>query len=169
MKTYASMTREELLQEYACQQEAFARCKEKNLSLNMARGKPAKAQLDLCKDILTVISQPEDCFDGTIDARNYGDLAGLPSARAYWADILGCKPEQTFVGGSASLNLMYDVIAKAYTHGLLKSTRPWCKEEKIKFLCPAPGYDRHFRITESFGAELITVPMTPTARWNRKN
>ena len=162
MKTYASMTREELLQEYACQQEAFVRCKEKNLSLNMARGKPAKAQLDLCKDILTVISQPEDCFDGTIDARNYGDLAGLPSARAYWADILGCKPEQTFVGGSASLNLMYDVIAKAYTHGLLKSTRPWCKEEKIKFLCPAPGYDRHFRITESFGAELITVPMTAT-------
>ena len=162
MKTYASMTREELLQEYAYQQEAFARCKEKNLSLNMARGKPAKAQLDLCKDILTVISQPEDCFDGTIDARNYGDLAGLPSARAYWADVLGCKPEQTFVGGSASLNLMYDVIAKAYTHGLLKSTRPWCKEEKIKFLCPAPGYDRHFRITESFGAELITVPMTAT-------
>ncbi len=160
MKTYASMTREELLREYAAQQNAFDRCKEKRLALNMARGKPAKAQLDLCKDILTVISKPEDCFDGSIDARNYGELAGLPCARSYWADVLGCKPEQTFVGGSASLNLMYDVISKAYTHGLLESERPWSQEDKVKFLCPAPGYDRHFRITESFGAELITVPMT---------
>lgn len=160
MKTYESMTKEELYSELVLQKNAFAACKAKALNLNMARGKPAKAQLDLCADILTVISKPEDCFDGNIDARNYGDLAGLPCARSYWAEILGCKPEQTFVGGSASLNLMYDVISKAYTHGLLHSERPWCKEEKVKFLCPAPGYDRHFRITESFGAELITVPMT---------
>ena len=160
MKQYSSMTQDELLSQLQLQQEAYNRCVEKKLSLNMARGKPAKAQLDLCADILTVISKPEDCFDGNIDARNYGELAGLPCARAYWAEILGCKPEQTFLGGSASLNLMYDVIAKAYTHGLVHSERPWCKEEKIKFLCPAPGYDRHFRITESFGAELITVPMT---------
>lgn len=161
MKTYGSMTNEELRCQLLLQQQAFAACKEKNLSLNMARGKPAKAQLDLCADILTVVAKPEDCFDGNIDARNYGDLAGLPCARNYWAEILGCKPEQTFVGGSASLNLMYDVISKAYTHGLLHSERPWCKEKTVKFLCPAPGYDRHFRITESFGAELITVPMTP--------
>ena len=160
MKTYASMTNEDLRQELRVQQEAFAACKAKALNLNMARGKPAKAQLDLCSDILTVITKPEDCFDGSIDARNYGDLSGLPCARSYWAEILGCKPEQTFVGGSASLNLMYDVISKAYTHGLIHSERPWCKEQIIKFLCPAPGYDRHFRITESFGAELITVPMT---------
>ena len=161
MKQYGSMTKEELTLELHAQQAAFDRCKEKKLALNMARGKPAKAQLDLCTDLLTVLSKPEDCFDGNIDARNYGDLAGLPCARAYWAEILGCKPEQTFLGGSASLNLMYDVISKAYTHGLLHSERPWCKEECVKFLCPAPGYDRHFRITESFGAELITVPMTP--------
>ena len=160
MKTYESMTNEELRLQYQQQMEAFAACKEKKLALNMARGKPAKAQLDLCADILTVISKPEDCFDGNIDARNYGELEGLPCARAYWAEILGCRKEQTFVGGSASLNLMYDVISKAYTHGLLHSERPWCKEETVKFLCPAPGYDRHFRITESFGAELITVPMT---------
>ncbi len=160
MKTYDSMTREELTRELAVQQRAFEACKEKRLNLNMARGKPAKAQLDICADILTVISKPEDCFDGNIDARNYGDLAGLPCAKAYWADVLGCKPEQTFAGGSASLNLMYDVISKAYTHGLLHSERPWCKEETVKFLCPAPGYDRHFRITESFGAELVTIPMT---------
>lgn len=162
MKTYGSMTKEELRRELALQQQAFAACKAMALNLNMARGKPAKAQLDICADILRVIQSPEDCFDGNIDARNYGDLAGLPSARAYWADVLGCKIEQTFVGGSASLNMMYDVISKAYTHGLLGSQRPWCKEETVKFLCPAPGYDRHFRITESFGAELITVPMLPT-------
>ena len=161
MNTYGSMTLEELRSQLAVQREAFDACKAKSLNLNMARGKPAKAQLDLCADILTVIAEPEDCLDGNIDARNYGDLAGLPCARKYWAEILGCKPEQTFVGGSASLNLMYDVISKAYTHGLLHSQRPWCKEETVKFLCPAPGYDRHFRITESFGAELITVPMTP--------
>jgi len=155
------MTPAELHQALLAQREAFEICKGKHLNLNMARGKPAKAQLDLCSDLLTVISKPEDCFDGTIDARNYGDLAGLPSARAFWAELLGCKPEQTFVGGSASLNLMYDVISKAYTHGLPDSPKPWCREERIKFLCPSPGYDRHFRITESFGAQLITVPMTP--------
>ena len=158
---YASMTPDLLREELEVCRAAFENCKVRNLNLNMARGKPSKAQLDLCSDILTVISKPEDCFDGNIDARNYGDLAGLPSAREYWADILGCRKEQTFVGGSASLNLMFDVISKAYTHGLIHSLRPWCKEEKVKFLCPAPGYDRHFRITECFGAELITVPMTP--------
>ena len=158
MKTYRFMTKEELCAQLTLLQDTFAACKAKNLNLNMARGKPAQAQLDLCADILTVITKSDECFDGNIDARNYGELAGLPCARNYWAEILGCKPEQTFIGGNASLNLMYDVISKAYTHGLLRSVRPWCKEDKIKFLCPAPGYDRHFRITESFGAELITVP-----------
>ena len=161
MKTYDSMTLQELQSALASVRANFEFCKSKKLNLNMARGKPAKAQLDLCSDLLSVITKPEDCFDGAIDARNYGDLVGLPSARAYWAEILGCKPEQTFVGGNASLNLMYDVISKAYTHGLLDSEKPWCREETVKFLCPSPGYDRHFRITQSFGAELITVPMTP--------
>lgn len=140
----------------------YEEAKAKNSKLNIARGKPSAAQLNLISDILTVLKDPGDCFDGNIDARNYGDLSGLPCAKAYWADILGCKAEQVFVGGSASLTLMYDLISKAYTHGLLRSPRPWCQEEKVKFLCPAPGYDRHFRITESFGAELITVPMTPS-------
>lgn len=140
----------------------FGEAKARNLKLNMARGKPSAAQLDLISDILTVLTDPRDCYDGNIDARNYGDLSGLPCAKAYWADVLGCKPEEVFIGGSASLTLMYDLISKAYTHGLLRSPRPWCREDKVKFLCPAPGYDRHFRITESFGAELITVPMTTT-------
>ena len=160
MTTYTSMTPDALQAEYAIQKAKFDRCKALGLKLNMARGKPAKAQIDAVCDILTVLQNADDCFDGGIDARNYGELAGLPCARAYWADVLGCKPEQTFIGGSASLNLMFDVIAKAYSHGLKNSPKPWCREETVKFLCPSPGYDRHFRITESFGAELITVPMT---------
>ena len=95
-----------------------------------------------------------------IDVRNYGNLTGLPSAKALFADILGCKPEQCFIGGCASLQLMYDLIAKAYTHGLKNSLRPWSQEPKVKWLCPAPGYDRHFGISKSFGMEMINIPMT---------
>jgi len=160
MSVYASMAPAELAQEYKALTDHLESCKAQNLKLNMARGKPAKEQLDAVSDILSVITKAEDCISGGIDMRNYGELAGIPEARAYWADILDCKPEQTFIGGSASLNLMFDVISRAYTHGLLNSPRPWCKEEVVKFLCPSPGYDRHFRITELFGAELITVPMT---------
>ena len=139
----------------------YSDCKAQNLKLNMARGKPAASQLDLVNDMLTCLTSAEECMCDGIDARNYGELAGMPAARRYWADILDCLPEQTFVGGSSSLNLMFDVISRAYTHGLLNSVRPWCKEETVKFLCPSPGYDRHFKVTEFFGAELITVPMTP--------
>ena len=154
------MTKEQLQAEYNAVYAHFTSCKEQNLKLNMARGKPAASQLDLVNDILTCLVDPKECMTDGMDARNYGELAGVPAARAYWADVLGCKPEQTIVGGSSSLNLMYDVIAHAYTHGLTHSPRPWCKEEVVKFLCPSPGYDRHFKITESLGAELITVPMT---------
>ena len=159
--------RHELITLHAQLLSAFEDAKAKGLKLNMARGKPSAAQLDTVSDILSVLADPTDCFDGGIDARNYGELAGLPCAKEYWADVLGCKPEETFIGGASSLTLMYDVISKAYTHGLLMSERPWCKEEKVKFLCPAPGYDRHFRITESFGAELITVPMILPQRARR--
>jgi DNA-binding transcriptional MocR family regulator len=131
----------------------------RKLSLNMARGKPGKAQLDMVSDILTVLNDPAQCVIDGIDARNYGELAGLPAARRFFAEVLGCKPEQCFIGGSASLQLMYDVIAKAYTHGLRHSPKPWAREDHIKWLCPAPGYDRHFNVTKSFGMELITVPM----------
>ena len=134
--------------------------KAKGLKLNMARGKPSKQQLDLVSGILTALTSAEECVDGDVDARNYGELKGLESARALFADILGCKTSQVFAGGNSSLQLMYDTVSKAYTHGLLHSERPWCKEESVKWLCPAPGYDRHFKITESFGFELITIPMT---------
>lgn len=161
MIPYSSLNTDELTAELAQLREHYDACKGQNLKLNLARGKPSKMQLDVVGDLLSTIQNNEDCFDEGIDTRNYGELAGLPAARRYWADMLDCRPEQTFVGGAASLNLMFDVISRAYSHGLLDSEQPWSREETVKFLCPSPGYDRHFRITEFFGAELITVPMTP--------
>ena len=157
-----NMTTSEMKIAYEQALSQFEGWKAKGLKLNMARGKPSSAQLDLVSDIMTVLTNPADCKVDGMDARNYGELGGLPCAKAFWADVLGCKANEVFVGGSASLTLMYDLISKAYTHGLKNSPRPWCREEKLKFLCPAPGYDRHFRITESFGFDLITIPMTAT-------
>ena len=162
LTAYRDMSIENLRQAYAAACNEFESFKALGLKLNMARGKPAKLQLDLVSDILTVLTDADDCMIDGVDSRNYGELQGLKCAREYWADVLGCQWEQTFVGGASSLTLMYDVISKAFTHGLRTSKQPWCREETVKFLCPSPGYDRHFRITQSFGAELITVKMTPT-------
>lgn len=157
---YTKLSKLELEKEYQAVKGHFEACKAKNLNLNIARGKPAKQQLNLIEDLLTTIKSSGDCVDSGVDTRNYGELTGLKCAKEYWADVLDCKPTQIIVGGTSSLNFMFDVISRAYSHGLLNSQRPWCKEETVKFLCPSPGYDRHFRITEFFGAELITVPMT---------
>ena len=162
MIPYSCMTKEQLQTEFTKVKAHYESCQAQGLNLNMARGKPATQQLDMVSGLLTALTTIEDCYDGSIDSRNYGELAGLPSARAYWAEILGCKPSEVFVGGAASLNMMCDIVSRAYTHGLTDSVRPWCREEKIKFLCPAPGYDRHFQIGEFYGAELIYIPMTPT-------
>ena len=159
---YQSMTPAQLQAEREVVAKKFEELKAKGLKLDMSRGKPGKAQLDLVSDILTILNDPAQCVVDGLDVRNYGELEGLPCAKRYFADVLGCKPEECFVGGNASLTLMYDTISKAFTHGLLHSEKPWCKEEKVKFLCPAPGYDRHFKITESFGMELITINMTET-------
>ena len=161
MKPYAQLTQAERGQEYARLQQEFNALKAKGLSLNMARGKPGKAQLDLVSDLFGLMQRPEDYVSGGIDVRNYGEMSGIPAARKLFAEILDCKPEQVFVGGNSSLQLMYDTVARAYTHGLLHSPRPWCREETVKWLCPSPGYDRHFKITEVFGFQLITIPMTP--------
>ena len=160
MTAYSNMTAQERQAEYAALQEKFESLKALGLKLNMARGKPGKDQLDMVSDIFNLMQKSEDYISDGIDVRNYGETAGLPAAKRLFADILGCKSSQIFVGGNASLQLMYDTISKAYTHGLLHSERPWCKEEKVKWLCPAPGYDRHFKVTQSFGFELITIPMT---------
>lgn len=160
MLPYASRTKEELQCEFQNVTAHFVECKAKNLKLNMSRGKPSKLQLDVAKDILMMTMTPDECQADGVDVRNYGELSGLHCAKVYWADILDCKPEQIFVGGSSSLNFMYSIISLAYSHGLLHSERPWSKEAVVKFLCPSPGYDRHFTVTQFFGAELITVPMT---------
>ena len=160
MVAYPKMTAAERKEEYARLLQEFEELKAQGLSLNMARGKPGKAQLDMVSDIFDLMRNPEDYVSDGIDVRNYGEVSGLPAAKRLFAEILGCKAEQVIVGGNASLQLMYDTIAKGFTHGLLHSPRPWCKEEKLKWLCPAPGYDRHFKVTEDFGFELITIPMT---------
>ena len=159
---YQNLTPAQLREEYAAVKAQFNALKAKELKLNMARGKPGREQLDLVSGILSILKTPEDCISGGVDARNYGELSGLKEAKEYWADVLGCKPEECFIGGNASLTLMYDLVSKGYTHGLARSEKPWCRLDTVKWLCPAPGYDRHFKITESFGFELITIPMTPT-------
>ena len=159
---YQDLTPAQAREEYAAVKAQFDALQAKHLKLNMARGKPGKEQLDLVSDILSILKTPEDCISDGVDARNYGELAGLKEAKEFWADVLGCKPEECFIGGNASLTLMYDLVSKGYTHGLARSEKPWCRLDTVKWLCPAPGYDRHFKITESFGFELITIPMTPT-------
>ena len=161
MEAFANLTLAEREALYKSLREEYDRVCEKKLKLNMARGKPGKDQLDRVSGILTALTRPEDCECDGIDARNYGNLSGLPAAKRLFADILDCKPEQCFMGGSSSLQLMYDLIAKAWTHGLLHSPQPWCREAKVKWICPAPGYDRHFAVSKSFGMEMIAVPMTP--------
>ena len=160
MEPFANLTLPEKEALRKTLREEFDRVCAKNLKLNMARGKPGTEQLNLVSGILTVLTDPADCVCDDLDVRNYGNLSGLPAAKRLFAEILGCKPEQCFIGGSASLQLMYDLIAKAYTHGLRHSERPWSQEPKVKWLCPAPGYDRHFGISNHFGMELLTVPMT---------
>ena len=162
MNAYQNMTAAERAKVHAELKARFDAICAQGLSLNMARGKPGGEQLDMVSDILGILNDPAQTMVDGMDVRNYGTLCGLPCARRLFAEILGCKPEQCFIGGSASLQLMYDYISKAYTHGLLHSPRPWAREEKVKWLCPAPGYDRHFTISKTFGMEMITIPMLPT-------
>ena len=157
---YTEMTLAERQAAYAAEKARFEELKSLGLKLNMARGKPGTEQLDIVMDIFSVLPTNADYISSGIDSRNYGELSGIPEAKVLFADILGCKPSQVFVGGNASLQLMYDAISKAYTHGLKRSVRKWSEEPVVKWLCPAPGYDRHFKVSETFGMELITIPMT---------
>lgn len=136
--------------------------KAKKLSLDMTRGKPCPAQLDLSNGMLEMVNGSNFKAEDGTDTRNYGGLDGLPECKKLFAQYLEVAEDEIIIGGASSLNMMYDTIAKALLLGVPGSKQPWCKEEKIKFLCPAPGYDRHFSVCEHFGIEMITVPMTDT-------
>ena len=159
MKSYKSMSQEELSALYEELKKEYIDAKGKGLNLNMARGKPSKAQLDMSMDILDALSSKDNAItESGIDSRNYGDLTGIPEAKQLMADVMGTDPQNVIVFGNASLPIMYDTVARSYCFGVNGST-PWCKLDKVKWLCPVPGYDRHFAITEQFGIEMITIPM----------
>ncbi len=157
---YSSMSKEELLALKSELDARYTEAKAKGLKLDMSRGKPSASQLNVSLDMLDCLNSSSDfTSENGTDCRNYGVLDGIDEAKKLMADMMNTTSEHIIVYGNASLNIMFDQISRAYTHGLLGST-PWCKLDKIKFLCPAPGYDRHFAITERFGFEMITIPMT---------
>lgn len=158
MAEYRSMSKPELEAEKSKLEKKYNEFKAKGLKLNMARGKPGPHQMDLAMDLFKTTDYTAE--DGT-DARNYGNLEGLYEARQLFGEVMGVKPENVFVGGNSSLQLMYFLVGIGYTFGFPESERPWSQVDHPKFLCPVPGYDRHFRITEEFGIDMINVPMTP--------
>ena len=161
MPAYKDFSREELMTLKSELQARFDEIKAQGLSLDMSRGKPSAAQLDLAMGMMDVLTSKSDlkCLDG-IDCRNYGVLDGIDETKQLLADMTEVPKENIVIFGNSSLNIMYDTIARSMTHGVMGST-PWCKLEKVKFLCPVPGYDRHFAITEHFCIEMINIPMTP--------
>lgn len=159
MKAFKEMTKDERASLYAELQKEYEAVKAEGLKLDMSRGKPSKEQLTFSREMLLNPVDTDACTVDGVNACNYGELMGMPAARALFAELLGVEKENVFVGGNASLQLMAGLLEKAYIWGLKNSPKPWAKAEKVKWLCPAPGYDRHFRITETLGMELITVPM----------
>ena len=160
MKSFSEMTKEELLQEKNELEKEYRRYQMRGL--DMSRGKPSAEQLDLSMELMDVLHSGVDlaCDDGT-DCRNYGVVDGIQEAKVLLGDMIECNPDNIMIYGNSSLNIMYDTVSRSMTHGVMGST-PWCKLDKVKFLCPVPGYDRHFTITEHFGIEMINVPMLPT-------
>lgn len=161
MKAYKELSKEELLSLKAQLQSEYEDAKGKGLKLDMSRGKPGISQLDMSMELLDVLDSSSDMHaESGLDCRNYGGMDGINEAKRLMAEMMGTSEDKVIVCGNASLTIMYDSVSRSVTHGVLGHT-PWCKLDKVKFLCPAPGYDRHFAITEHFGIEMITVPMTP--------
>ena len=160
MKKYSDMSKEELLTLKAQLDKEYADIKAKGLALDMSRGKPSADQLDLSMGLMNVLSSDSDlkCETG-VDCRNYGVIDGIPEAKRLLGEMSEVDPDHIIIYGNSSLNVMFDSIARSMTQGVMGNT-PWCKLDKVKFLCPVPGYDRHFAITEHFGIEMINIPMT---------
>lgn len=160
MESYQNLSKEQLLALKSELEASYEEKKALNLQLDMSRGKPSPSQLDVSLGLMDALNSNSvlKSEDGT-DCRNYGVLDGIPEAKKLMADMMGTTADHVIIFGNASLTIMYDSISRSYTHGVLGST-PWCKLDKVKFLCPVPGYDRHFAITERFGVEMINVPMT---------
>ncbi len=161
MTAYKDRSKEELLKEKSLLEAQYRDFQGRGLKLDMSRGKPSAAQLDLSMGMMDVL----DCFtdlkcEAGIDCRNYGVMDGIPEAKRLLGELIEVPAENIIIYGNSSLNVMFDVVSHAYTHGVMGMT-PWCKLDRVKFLCPVPGYDRHFSITEYFGIEMINVPMTP--------
>jgi len=161
MKPYREMSKDELTQQKAELIKQFEDAKGMGLKLDMSRGKPTSAQLDMTMGLMDALNSDSDMMtmDG-IDTRNYGLMDGIIEAKHLLADVMSVPAENVIVYGNSSLSIMYDTISRSVTHGVMGST-PWCKLEQVKFLCPVPGYDRHFAITQHFGIEMILIPMTP--------
>ncbi|MBR5524064.1 MAG: aminotransferase class I/II-fold pyridoxal phosphate-dependent enzyme [Clostridia bacterium] len=161
MSRLKDMTKEQLQQREIILQQQYANYKAQGLRLDMSRGKPGVQQLDLTLDMLDCVNARDGYLaESGLDVRNYGLLDGLPEIKRLFADILGLTPEQVIVGGNSSLNMMFDYISTAYSRGVC-GYKPWCEQGEVKFLCPVPGYDRHFAVTEYFGIRMIPVEMTP--------
>ncbi|MBP1564467.1 MAG: aminotransferase class I/II-fold pyridoxal phosphate-dependent enzyme [Oscillospiraceae bacterium] len=158
MKKLSEMNHEELVAFQKDAEKRYNDFKALNLKLDMSRGKPAPAQLDISMSLLNALDNETLCSSNGTDYRNYGILDGIPEAKEMFAELLGVESDNIIVYGNASLAAMYDNISRAMTHGIL-GNKPWSKYDKVKFLCPVPGYDRHFAICEYFGIEMINIPM----------
>ena len=160
MKSYLQMTREELHYEKEKVESLFEEQKALGLSLDMSRGKPSTEQLNISNGLMDVLNSNTDMKDETgSDCRNYGIFGGIPEAKRLMGEMSEVAPDDMLIFGNSSLNIMFDTVSRAYTHGIM-GNKPWGKCDGIKFLCPVPGYDRHFRITEYFGIDMINIPMT---------
>ena len=161
MKAYKELEEKELLALKEDLDREYEKAKAKGLKLDMSRGKASVSQLNMEMDFLDIVNSSTNIKTETgVDCRNYGLLDGIPEAKRLVADMIGVSEDMIIVFGNSSLNIMYDTVARCMLFGVLGST-PWCKLDKVKFLCPVPGYDRHFSITEQFGIEMINIPMTP--------
>lgn len=161
MKPYKEMSREELTTLKAELEKQFEDAKGKGLKLDMSRGKPSPVQMDMAMELMNILHSGSDynTEDG-VDSRNYGLLDGVPEMKRLLGDMIGVPADNVVVYGNSSLSIMFDTVSRSVTHGVMGST-PWCRLDRVRFLCPVPGYDRHFKITEYFGIEMINIPMTP--------